>query len=181
MVHFLPDVDLPNGIRSLFEKSRASLTIADLDREDAPLIGLNQAFLDICGYSAEESLGKNCRFLQPETGGGPVRARIREFLYESDEPEERFVIPNVTKGGDQFLNLVYMGRLNSRDGRKLVIASQFAIDADDYTTRADYEAALESDLVNLKAIAEDSAWVMLGSYHAIASSHRLIAEARLDE
>ncbi|WJY19205.1 PAS domain-containing protein [Alteriqipengyuania flavescens] len=96
MVHFLPDVDLPEGIRSLFEKSRASLTIADLDREDAPLIGLNQAFFDICGYSAEESLGKNCRFLQPETGGGPVCARIREFLYESDEPEERFAIPCVT-------------------------------------------------------------------------------------
>ncbi len=42
------------------------ITIADPSQPDAPLIYVNDAFLQITGYSREDVIGRNCRFLQGE-------------------------------------------------------------------------------------------------------------------
>src|SRR5579871_3276074 len=48
--------------------SVAGVTIADARRPDMPLIFANPAFQRITGYTQEEVLGRNCRFLQgPKT------------------------------------------------------------------------------------------------------------------
>ncbi len=58
------------------------ITIADPSRPDAPLIYVNDAFLQITGYTREDVIGRNCRFLQVSVwccvlllweGGGVVR------------------------------------------------------------------------------------------------------------
>ena len=115
----------PDGLIGLFERSNISLTIADFTQPDCPLVGANAAFLELSGYDANAVIGHNCRFLQPEGGAGPVRARMRRFLKQADELDGKFLIPNVTKQGEPFLNLVYMAKLQ-RDGEtKLVLGSQF--------------------------------------------------------
>ena len=40
------------------------ITIADCSHPEMPLIYANEAFTRITGYSLDETLGKNCRFLQ---------------------------------------------------------------------------------------------------------------------
>ena len=40
------------------------ITIADCSHAEMPLIYANEAFTRITGYSLDETLGKNCRFLQ---------------------------------------------------------------------------------------------------------------------
>ena len=42
------------------------ISIADCSRADNPLIYVNAGFTRITGYSAAETVGKNCRFLQGE-------------------------------------------------------------------------------------------------------------------
>lgn len=181
MALFLPDADLPQTFLDMFARSGVSLTIGDLDRDDAPLIGMNQAFLDLCGYEAAEVLGRNCRFLQPEMGAGPARERIRAFLADPDSTQARFVLPNLRKDGTRFLNLVYMNRVRHGTKRDLVLASQFSVATASDAMIAQYEEALMRDLRDLQLVSQDSSYVMLGSYSALADSHALIAQARLDE
>lgn len=45
------------------------ITIADCSHPDMPLIYANEAFTRITGYSLDETLGKNCRFLQVRSSG----------------------------------------------------------------------------------------------------------------
>ncbi|HKL03864.1 MAG TPA: PAS domain-containing protein, partial [Cryomorphaceae bacterium] len=40
------------------------VSLADYQKPDLPLIYINQGFTEMTGYSSDEVLGKNCRFLQ---------------------------------------------------------------------------------------------------------------------
>jgi PAS domain S-box-containing protein len=59
-----------------------AFTISDPRRADDPLVWVNPSFTRITGYSYEEAVGRNCRFLQgPATDPGTVdeiRAALRE-------------------------------------------------------------------------------------------------------
>ncbi len=58
------------------------ISISDAQKPDNPLIYVNPAFERMTGYTAEETIGKNCRFLQgPDTDSAAldaIRAAIRE-------------------------------------------------------------------------------------------------------
>jgi PAS domain S-box-containing protein len=50
------------------ERTRMPMVVTDPRRSDNPIILANKAFLDLCGYPADQVLGRNCRFMQgPET------------------------------------------------------------------------------------------------------------------
>ena len=50
------------------------MTIADFTHPLQPLVFANQGFTEITGYTVDETVGKNCRFLQgPETEPEVVR------------------------------------------------------------------------------------------------------------
>ena len=51
-------------LKLIVDKTAAPLTISNMEKDDAPLVYANDAFLDLTGYSREEVLGRNCRFLQ---------------------------------------------------------------------------------------------------------------------
>lgn len=177
---FDPSAKLPQGLTGLFERSNISLTIADFTRPDCPLVGANTAFFEMSGYDADEVIGHNCRFLQPEGGAGPVRARMRRFLKQSDALDGKFLIPNETKAGDPFLNLVYMAKLQ-RDGEtKLVLGSQFRVARQIEAESNLYDRALREDLRQLNLLTNENNWVVLGSLDALASSHAIIARIQYE-
>ena len=176
---FEQDCGVPEGLAALFARSSISLTIADFTRHDCPLIGVNRRFLDICGYSSDEVLGANCRFLQPPGGAGPVCARIRKFLTDPALSNDKFVIPNVHKSGEPFLNLVYLRKLLERGKTKMVLGSQFAVTRG--KSAADvYDRALAEDLRRINLLTSENNWAVLGTYEALASSHSIIAQAHLE-
>jgi diguanylate cyclase (GGDEF)-like protein/PAS domain S-box-containing protein len=51
-------------ISEIFDQASIGITFSDPNREDNPIIYANQHFYDIYGYTPDEVIGKNCRFLQ---------------------------------------------------------------------------------------------------------------------
>ncbi len=54
-------------IKKALDHARVGVVITDPALEDNPIVYVNQGFVQITGYEAEEILGKNCRFLQGNT------------------------------------------------------------------------------------------------------------------
>jgi len=87
---------------SAIEHSVCGITISDAQATDMPLIYLNQAFENITGYCKNETLGKNCRFLQGEARNQPGQARLREAIKNHTSCCE--VLKNFRKDGSMFWN-----------------------------------------------------------------------------
>ena len=166
-------------LEPVFEQSKVCLTVADDLQRDCPLVGVNDAFCELSGYAPDEMLGRNCRFLQPKTGAGTVRDRMRRFLNDPAQKDAKFVIPNERKDGTRFLNLVYMAKL--RHARQIVgvLGSQFAIGGA-VPDVSIYDRAISEDLRTIKDMIGENHLALLGSYDALASGLSIVAQAKLD-
>ena len=51
------------------ERIQQNFVIADPHLPDCPIVFASDAFLELTGYSREEILGRNCRFLQARNDG----------------------------------------------------------------------------------------------------------------
>ncbi len=91
-----------------------SVVISDPSRPDMPMIFISEEFEKQTGYSPEESLGCNCRFLQgPDTDPKTVKA-IREAL--EAETEIKIDIVNYKKDGTKFINQLHIRPLLDDNG-----------------------------------------------------------------
>jgi len=79
-----------------------AVVITDNKQPDQPIIYVNPAFVQLTGYSREEVIGKNCRFLLGQYQDQPELANIRRAL----EGKQRgsAVLLNCRKDGSQFWN-----------------------------------------------------------------------------
>ena len=71
-------VNLLEILKSIGENFSESFVCTDLNQEDNPLVYVNQSFLDLTGYSKEEIVGNNCRFLQGAKTDKETVRKIRE-------------------------------------------------------------------------------------------------------
>ncbi|WP_218014871.1 histidine kinase famiy protein [Teichococcus rhizosphaerae] len=118
------------------ETTRMPMIVTDARARDNPIIFANNAFLKMTGYSLEEILGTNCRFLQgPETDRNTVdsvRAAIRERREIATE------ILNYRKNGSSFWNALFVSPVYSPEGELMYFfGSQL-----DVSRRRDAEDAL---------------------------------------
>ena len=175
VTYCLDSARLPPGLIRVFDRSGIALSLADMAGPDQPLIAINEAFCRVTEFEPDQVLGRNCRFLQPPGGAGPVRERMRSFFADASADEARFVIPNVTRTGKPFLNIVYMAKLRHRDVGDLILGSQFA-DRTGHGDAAVYEKALRADLTTLSEVVSEGNWMLLGSMDAIANTTRILAQ-----
>lgn len=106
-------------VDTLFEaiaSSNLAHTLASVDG-DRPLIYVNQAFLDETGYTHDEVIGRNCRFLQGEGTDPETVQKIRDSL-EKFEPIDIEIL-NYRKDGTPFLNRLRMSTVFGEDGKPL--------------------------------------------------------------
>jgi PAS domain S-box-containing protein len=98
--------DIPQELHEyLFEvidQARNGITISDPNQEDNPLIYVNQVFTEIFGYTKEEVLGKNCRFLQANDRDQANLQKIRDAV--ANKTETITVLRNYTKEGKLIYN-----------------------------------------------------------------------------
>ena len=84
------------------DEASVGITISDPDREDNPLIYVNDGFVEQTGYAREEVLGRNCRFLQEDDGDQQAIDELREGI-AAEEPVT-VDLRNYRKDGEQFWN-----------------------------------------------------------------------------
>ncbi|KAI8800698.1 hypothetical protein BJ742DRAFT_840463 [Cladochytrium replicatum] len=89
--------------------------LTDPTINDNPIVLASDGFVAVTGYTRQEIVPFNCRFLQGElTDPEPVR-RIREAVASGQEVTELLV--NYRKDGVPFWNLVFIAPLRASDGR----------------------------------------------------------------
>ncbi len=110
------------------EEREQSVVITNPAMPDNPMIFISEEFEAQTGYSPEEALGRNCRFLQgPETNPKDVEA-IREAL-KTESPITVDIL-NYKKDGTKFWNRLRIRPLYSEDGKVMFYAgAQNPIDA----------------------------------------------------
>lgn len=104
-------------LKRSIESTSNGICIADATKTDLPLIYVNPAFERITGYSAEESLGRNCRFLQGDVeddANRPAVIEIRKGIAERRDIS--VVLRNFRKDGTPFWNDLFMAPIIDDQG-----------------------------------------------------------------
>jgi diguanylate cyclase (GGDEF)-like protein/PAS domain S-box-containing protein len=131
-------------LRQAISESRDGISIADARQPDCPLIFVNPAFERMTGYSFEEVVGRNCRYLQgsdkDQQGLAVLRAALRH-----GEPCV-VVVRNYRKDGTLFHNELSISPVHDASG---TLTHYMGIQKD-VTARITLEAELEQRNVELR-------------------------------
>lgn len=118
------------------ETTRMPMIVTDPNRDDNPIIFANRSFLEMTGYTRDEIVGRNCRFLQgPETDRAVV-AQVREAVEARSEVSVELI--NYRKDGSTFWNALFISPVYNDAGDLIYFfASQL-----DVSRRRDAEEGL---------------------------------------
>lgn len=120
------------------DRAPAGITITDPDREDNPLIYVNDHFSHLTGYTKAEIIGRNCRFLQGENTDPETTARLRGAI-DTERPVT-VELRNYRKDGSEFWNRLSITPVYDEEG-SLVNYVGFQ---EDVTERKEREQQLEA-------------------------------------
>ncbi|RLK50489.1 PAS domain S-box-containing protein/diguanylate cyclase (GGDEF)-like protein [Alkalispirillum mobile] len=119
------------------ESTANGILISDLRLRDNPIIYVNPAFERITGYSRDEVVGRNGRFLVRDDKDQPGLEEIRKALRARREAHA--VIRNYRKDGTLFWNELFVAPVLEDDGSVHYMVSVI----NDVTERKRYQAELE--------------------------------------
>ncbi|BAY37908.1 diguanylate cyclase/phosphodiesterase with PAS/PAC sensor(s) [Nostoc sp. NIES-2111] len=91
------------------------IVLTDANQPDNPIIYVNSGFEAISGYSADEVIGKNCRFLQGDETNQPGLEELRSALRERRECH--VTVKNFRKDGTPFWNELYISPVLDANGQ----------------------------------------------------------------
>jgi hypothetical protein len=106
--------------------SPIATVVSDPTKPDNPLIAVNEAFCALTGYSEDEVIGRNCRFLRgPDTENGQTE-KLRSAVYGQHPALAELI--NYRKDGSPFRNAVMIAPLFDNDGNlELFVGSQIEV------------------------------------------------------
>jgi len=93
---------IPQILTQILDGSVNGITLSDPDQDDNPIVYANKAFEKISGYSNEETVGRNCRFLQGQEKDQEELQQVRDAI-KNAKPVE-VTLKNFRKNGDLFYN-----------------------------------------------------------------------------
>lgn len=100
---------------AVMEAINSGVSVADARKPDAPLVYVNHAFLAMTGYTAEEALGRNCRYLQAHDVDQPEIETIRKAVREGRETS--VLLRNYRKDGSLFWNYLSLAPVRDQSGQ----------------------------------------------------------------
>lgn len=89
-------------LERIIDASEDGIVVAEREGDEHILIYVNQGFERMTGYSTDEILYRDCRFLQNDDRDQPGLARIREALVDNRPCRE--ILRNYKKDGTLFYN-----------------------------------------------------------------------------
>ncbi|MHA6347550.1 PAS domain-containing protein [Roseivivax sp. CAU 1761] len=89
---------LPERIRSYLDTARVPIAVSATEG-DTPLIFVNDRFCDLTGYSKEEVIGRNRRFLQGSDTKSDTRDDLHAFVHDPDHDSGCFPVLNYRNDG----------------------------------------------------------------------------------
>lgn len=104
-------LEIGNGV---LDAVNSGIVIADATKKSFPIIYVNRAFEEITGYRLEETLGRNCNFLQSDDRHQKEIATIRKALH-SGKPCN-VVLRNYKKNGSMFWNELAITPVKNKNG-----------------------------------------------------------------
>ena len=116
--------------------SPAGIVVTDPTKPGNPIIFVNPAFVELTGYSAAESIGRNCRFLQGADSDKNVISEISMAVSTGNSIRKEIL--NYRKDGSTFWNDLVINPVMDETGR---VASFVGIQTD-ITKRKQGEAIL---------------------------------------
>jgi PAS domain S-box-containing protein len=168
------------------------MVVSDPRQPDNPIVLANKAFLDLTGYTAEEVIGRNCRFLQGEDTSATAIESIRDALREEREIDVELL--NYRKDGSAFWNQLSLSPVHDDKGRLLyVFGSQIdvtelrkvqSLEASEFRLlkevdhRARNVLAIVSGIVRLTRSQDSARYAraIQQRVQALADAHTLLAE-----
>lgn len=105
---------IPYVLTQILDACVNGVTLSDPDLPDNPIVYANKAFEEISGYSQEEIVGRNCRFLQGEDHDQEELQKIRDALQKHGACV--VTLRNYRKNGELFLNRLAIRPLTDPDG-----------------------------------------------------------------
>ncbi|MFB6345302.1 MAG: diguanylate cyclase [bacterium] len=116
---------------------KEGITITDPTRPDNPIVYVNTGFETITGYSEEDALGRNCRFLQGQETSEEKLEKIRRAIKNRESISLR--LRNYRKSGEMFWNHLSIHPVQNDDGK----LTHFVGIQQDITDLIEMEQALE--------------------------------------
>ncbi|KLE36007.1 LuxR C-terminal-related transcriptional regulator [Aurantiacibacter luteus] len=111
----------------LIASNPVASVVSDPRKPDNPIIAVNQAFLDLTGYSEEEVVGRNCRFL----AGPGTEPWLSERMRQCIRARKAVLVEilNYKKDGTPFRNAVLVAPIFDEDGEVMYFhGSQVELD-----------------------------------------------------
>ena len=100
--------------RQIIEASPSGIILVDARLPDMPIVAVNVAFEQFTGYSRDEVIGHNCRFLQGDDRDQPGLSIIREAIRARTQCVT--VLRNYRKDGSMFWNELRIAPIRNVDG-----------------------------------------------------------------
>jgi PAS domain S-box-containing protein len=102
-------------LQQSIDDANVPITLADPAQEDDPLVYVNDAFEEMTGYPPEETLGRNCRFLQGADTDPEKVTRLRQAI--DNEDPATVELRNYRKDGSEFWNRLTITPIYDDSGR----------------------------------------------------------------
>nr|AML79371.1 putative LOV domain-containing protein [Neurachne muelleri] len=104
-------------LRAALSAFQQTFVVSDATHPDHPILYASAGFFNMTGYSSNEVVGRNCRFLQGSATDPAEIAKIRQALAAGSNYCGRVL--NYKKDGTPFWNLLTIAPIKDEDGRVL--------------------------------------------------------------
>ena len=149
-------MDVVTLLSGILDQSPTAICVADPRLPDCPTIYANPAFEALSGYSREDVVGRNCRFLQgPETSAselaGIAMAVRQRIAWDA-------VLLNYRKDGTPFHNYLLLEPIRFASGPQYILGSQFDFSPETRRTQfAEHFERLRDQIMDDRLVAADMA------------------------